>query len=252
VANVEFRRALAHAIDRQEIVDTLAAGMSPVPQTFLSPNQAAYREIEAAVLRYDYDLRRSAELLERNGYQKGADGTYRSEAGRRLELEVRSGPAEQAAKPASVVAGYWQRMGADATAVRLSPQQTQDAQYAATFPAFAVYSRPADVGGLRFLHSSEAPMPSNNFRVQGSGNTSRYMSPEFDALLDTYFRTVPLPDRIGALGRIIYHIADRVTLLGLHYNPQPGAVSNRLAQVSREWPLSFITWNAHEWDLSPS
>ena len=53
VGDLQFRRALAHAIDRQELADTLVAGMSPVAHTFLSTNQAAYRDIEAAVPRYE-------------------------------------------------------------------------------------------------------------------------------------------------------------------------------------------------------
>jgi peptide/nickel transport system substrate-binding protein len=249
VAEVQFRRALAHAIDRQELADTLVAGMSPVPHSFMSPNQAPYRDIEAAVPKYDYDSRRAAQLLEHLGYRKGPDGIYRDEANRRLELELRSGPIEQAAKPASAVADYWQRLGVQATAVRLSPQQAQDNEVVATHPALAVWSRPNDVSGLRFLHSSETRLPSNNFRVSGIGNTSRYMSPEFDALLEAYFKTVPVPERIQALGQIIRHVADQVTLVGLHYNPQPGAISDRVLNVGTEWPAVFITWNAYEWDV---
>ncbi len=48
VADLQLRRALVHAVDRQEVVDTLVAGMSRVPHSFLSPNHAIYRDIEAA------------------------------------------------------------------------------------------------------------------------------------------------------------------------------------------------------------
>ena len=34
----------------------------------------------------------------------------------------------------------------------------------------------------------------------------------------------------------------------LFYNPAPGAASDRVVNVSREWPTVFITWNAQEWD----
>ncbi len=249
VADVQFRRALAHAIDRQEIVDTLVAGLSPVPHTFLSPNQAAYRDIEAAVARYDYDPRTAAQMLEASGYRKGTDGAYRDEANRRLELEVHSQPQEATFKLASAIADYWQRLGVDATAVRISPQQFQDPQYVATFPAFLVFAGPDDVNGLRFLHSSQTRLPSNSFRIPGPGNRSRYINPEFDALLETYFKTVPVPERTQALGQVIRHMADQVTVVGLYYNPIPGGISNRVVNVSKEWPQVFITWNAHEWDV---
>ena len=60
---------------------------------------------------------------------------------------------------------------------------------------------------------------------------------------------MPIPDRIQALGRIVRHIADQVTLVGLSYAPVPGAISDRLVNVSREWSQVFMTWNAHEWDV---
>jgi peptide/nickel transport system substrate-binding protein len=249
LADLQIRRALVHAINRQEIVDTLVAGLSPVHHTFLSPNQAAYRDIEATVPRYDYDPRKAAQMLEASGYRKGPDGTYRDEANGRLELEVRSGPVDAMFKPASAIADYWQQLGVDATAVRIAPQQIRDLQYVATFPAFYVSGGPNDVGALPFLHSSGARLPSNNFRVSGAGNWSRYLSPEFDARLERYFRTVPMPERIQALGQVIHQIADQVTMVGLYFSPNPGAVADRLVGVSNEWPGVFITWNAHEWDV---
>jgi len=137
----------------------------------------------------------------------------------------------------------------DTTPVRLSPQQVQDLQYASTFPAFTVVGGPNDVNALRYMHGSQTRLPSNNFRIAGFGNRSRYMNPEFDGLIETYMKTIPVPQRIEALGRVIYHMADQVTVLGLYYNARPGAISERLLNVSREWPNAFITWNAHEWDL---
>src|SRR4051812_18029088 len=63
--------------DREELVDTLLAGLSPVPHTFLSPNQPDYTDIEAAVPKYEYDVIKAAQMLEGLGYQKGPDGLLR-------------------------------------------------------------------------------------------------------------------------------------------------------------------------------
>ena len=130
-----MRRALVHAINRQEIVDTIVMGMSPVPHSFLSPNQAAYRDIESTGPRYDYDPRRAAQMLEARGFRKATDGMYRDEANQRLQLEVLAGQSEQVAKAALAVADYWQRLGIEATAVRTTPQQAQDVPFMASFPS---------------------------------------------------------------------------------------------------------------------
>ena len=43
--------------------------------------------------------------------------------------------------------------------------------------------------------------------------------------------------------------AEQITVVGLYYNPIPGAISDRVWNVSRDWPSQYITWNAHEWDV---
>jgi peptide/nickel transport system substrate-binding protein len=249
IADVQFRRAMAHGINRQEMADTLVSGQSPVAHTFLSPNQPEYREIEATVRRYDYDPRRAAELLEGLGYRKGPDGVLRDESNQRLQVEVRSPPEEETSKAAATIADYWQRLGVDATPVRPSAQQFADQQWVATLPAYSTFGGVNDVASLRFMHSSHARMPSNNFRVAGAGNRYRYMNPEFDALQETYYRTVPHSDRIQVLGQIIRHHAEVVAPLGLYYNPRPGASAHRVTNVGDEWPAVYMVWNAHEWDV---
>ena len=75
------------------------------------------------------------------------------------------------------------------------------------------------------------------------------MNSELDALIDTYFRTVPMPDRVGVLGQIVRHTTDQITVIGLAYLPTPGAIANRVQGVGAEWSSALITWNAYEWDV---
>src|SRR5207248_6581696 len=89
VGNLQFRRALLHAIDRQQMAETLMAGTVPAAHAFLSPSDPAYAAIESDIVRYDYDPRRAAELLEGLGFTRGADGGYRDTAGQRLGVEIR-------------------------------------------------------------------------------------------------------------------------------------------------------------------
>ncbi|MBM2843999.1 MAG: hypothetical protein HW404_1836 [Anaerolineales bacterium] len=246
VGDLRFRRALVHGIDRQEMVDTLRAGMSPVPHSTLEPNRADYREIEASIRSYTYDPRRAAELLQEIGSTRGPDGAYRDAAGQRLEVEVRTTGGDEGFKAGVAIADYWQRLGVGATAVPVPQQRAQDLEYVATFPAFFV--RNGSVLSPRVYHSSATLLPSNDFRG-APGNWSRYMNPELDALIDTYLRTIPIPERIQVLGQIARHMADQVTIIGLAYPTAPGAISKRLLNVSTQWSGQQITWNAHEWEL---
>lgn len=247
MTDLRFRQALAHGMDRQEYVDTVVGGMSPVPHSLLSPNQPQYREIEASIPKYGYDPRRAAQLLEEVGYRRDPAGAYRDAAGARLELEIRNFSPDP--KHATTVASYWEQLGLATTPTQISSQRAQDLEYVATFPALLIRNRPNDVGSLRFYHSSQTPLASNSYRI-ASPNHSRYMSPELDALIDGYFTTVSIAERTRTLGQIVRHVADQVTVVGLFYNPIPGAFSSRLVNAGTHWYHPLVTWNIHEWDAA--
>jgi len=78
------------------------------------------------------------------------------------------------------------------------------------------------------------------------------MNAELDGLVETYVRTIPLPERISVLGRIIRHVAEQLPVMGLYYSGTPDAFANRLANVStrsRGTTGTNPAWNAHEWDV---
>ena len=250
VGDARFRRALLYALDRQSLSDSLQFGMGPVGHSFMSPNQPAYAEIEAGLPHYDYEPRVAERMLAELGYTRGDDGVLRSAANDRLEVELRTGPVEQAARPGAAIADYWQRMGVATSYYRMTPQQQQDSEYRSTFPAFTVLNQANDVMGFYNLHSTRAPLPANRFRVVGGfGNVGRYMNSELDGLIDRYFMTVQPPERIQVLGPILFHIADQLPLMGIYYNPRPEAIAERLVGASRDRTGGQITWNAHEWDI---
>jgi peptide/nickel transport system substrate-binding protein len=247
IADVRFRRALLYAIDRQNMADALALGMSPVAHTMLSPNQPQYQEIEARVPRYAYDPRRAAELLEELSYRKGPDGIYRDVSDGRLELELRSVGGDQVGLASQAIADTWRGLGLAVNTSVVRPQQAQSAEYTAAFPAFLVRAHPTDGVGVASLHSSRTLLPENNFRVTQADNTSRYMNPALDALVDRYRATVPVPERIQVLGEIVNHVADQVVAAGLYYIAVPTAVAHRVVNVT---PAErFSAWNSYAWDV---
>lgn len=244
VSNPAFRRALLHAVDRQQLVDALLLGRSSIAHSFLFPGQAQYQAIEARLSRYDYDPRRAAQMLEALGYSRAGDGMFRDSAGQPLSVELRTYTVDVNQKATLTVADFWQRVGVAVTPNVMSPQAAQNNEYVFTYPAFILQRYTSDVGGLRNLHSSRTPLPENNFR---SGNVSRYVNAEFDALLDRYFSTIPLNERTEVLGQIIFHIADQLTQMGLFFDAEPTVLSGRLQNVAARWPSSTQAWNAHQW-----
>jgi peptide/nickel transport system substrate-binding protein len=246
--DVQFRRALIHALNRQELVDTLQEGMVPVAHAFVSPTEPFYAEVEPGIVRYAHDPARAAQLIESLGYARGGDGFYRDVAGQRITLEVRTS-AEDDTHESGVftVADQWKRAGLAAEPFLIPQAQRNDREYNATYPGIRFWRLPNDADDLRRYTSKDAPQPENRFN---GGNRARYMNPAFDALIDRYMSTIPLADRTAILREIVHHMTDQVIIIGLWYNTEPVFIGNRVVNVTvRDAGPTTEAWNAHEWDV---
>ncbi len=242
VADVRFRRALLHAIDRQDIVDTMQAGIGGVAHHYIGPDWAEYRDVEPAIVRYEYDPRLTAQILDGMGFARGGDGVYRDPAGQRFTVEIRTTQVDINSKSSFTVADNWQRFGVPSEVAIVPPQRTNEREYRSTFPAFELIRPNATLTSFESFKSSEAPLPETNW---AGANRSRYRSAELDALIDRYFVSIPPNERMQALKEIVHHTTDQLTNLGLVYDPPLRLVANRVKNVP-----AGVPWQAHEWDVT--
>jgi peptide/nickel transport system substrate-binding protein len=249
VADLRFRRALMHALDREEMATTLMAGLTKAAHIIMNPGQPEYADLEASVPHYDYDVRRAAQLIEELGYTKGGDGLYHGPGTEPLSVEIRtSGGDDLQEKSMFSAADYWQRIGVSVDAIAVPPQRSLDREYRNTFPAFDVKRQPNDIDAFPRMHSSQTPLPENGY--VGS-NFSRYQNPEFDRLIETYLVTIPKDQRIQVAYAIARHVAENLVVMGLFYQAEPTMVANRVQNVQVEKVGgSTHMGNAYEWDVT--
>lgn len=242
--DVAFRRALLHAIDRQQIVETLEYGMVPIAHTFLSPTDSTYPLVESSIVKYDYDPRRATQLIEGLGYVR-RDGIFHDSAGQRLSLDTRTNPGHE--QRISAIGDYFRQVGIAAEPFIIPDVRRTDREFNTTFPGVRLWRLPNEVGDISRLHSRDAPLPENRFN---GGNRSRYMNAEFDAMIDRYLSTIPHPERVSILAQIIHHMTDQLPVMGIHYNTEPVMISKRLMNVTaRDVGETTEAWNAHLWDV---
>ncbi len=250
VANLQLRKALLHAIDRQQLADELMGGLVPVADIMFTPDTPEYRELESAIVRHPYDVQRAAQLIEGLGYTRGADGGIRDSSGQRLAFETRAAAQRDIhVKTLFPVVDYWQRLGIQVEPLVLSAQRATDREEQATFPAFQVLRQPSGVDRLVAFHSSEARLPERNF--VGSNN-GRYMNPELDALIDRFRVTIPRGERMQVARQIVAHLTDQLPVLPLFYDATPSLIANRLKGVTTLTGSEDgrQTWNVHEWEVT--
>jgi peptide/nickel transport system substrate-binding protein len=250
VLNLQFRRALLHAIDRQQMVDVLQFGMTAVGHTFVSPKEPEYRALESSIVKYDYDQRRAAQMLEELGYTKGPDGVLRDRAGQKLTVQTRTSLGDELQEKTMYAAGDdWRRLGVDIDVHLVPPQRAADAPYRATFPAFDVKRQAGTLAYAANFHSNRVALPENNYLV--SGNNSRYRNPALDAAIDRYFTTIPMGPRLEAAAQVVNHISDQVAWMGMFHQTDPHVLANRIRNVTiPEASGATLLYNVHEWDVT--
>jgi peptide/nickel transport system substrate-binding protein len=250
VADVRFRRALLHAIDRQQMIEALGGGISPIAHSIVGPDIAEYREIQGSEVRYDFDLQRATQMVQDLGYAKGPDGTFVDPSGQKLGVSIwTTTRSEIQPRIVLAVADYWKQLGVDVEPNMIPPQRIGDREYRAQFPAFEMVSGTNGVSSeeIRRMLSSSTPLPENRFTA--TGNNSRYRNPENDALIERYLTTIPRDDRMQALRELIHHRTDQLPSMGLLYEVEFTIYYERLSNVTSRGPRSAQTWNAHLWEL---
>jgi len=250
VTDVRFRRAMLHALDRQQMADTFTLGQSSIAHTWLDPNSEEHRDVEGSITRYDYDPRRSVQMIEGLGYTRGPDGVFQDASGQKLSVSIYTTiRSEIQPKITLAIADYWQRVGVGVEPVFVPIQRIGDREYRAQFPAFEMISgapspMPEDV---RRFHSASTPLPENRFQI--TGNNARYRSPELDSFIDRYITTVPKTERMQALAQIVRHQTDQLPNMGLFYEIDSTLIGARLVGVGPRSARSSQAWNSHEWDI---
>ncbi len=249
LSDVAFRRALLHAIDRQQLVDILLDGRSSVAHVFLGPNEPEYDAIETSIQRNDYDPRRSAQLLESLGYTRAADGLLRDRASQQLAVEIRADPGDTEQKAMHAVADAWHQAGVVVDQVVIPAQRMRDPEYLVTYPAFHVRGESSRItGAITNYLSANAALPE---KAWIGANRGIYRDPELDEAVARYFGTVPIDQRVDALRTAIRRVTDQRPTMNLFYSLQFTLIANRVANMepSRSSGAASKTWNSHLWDV---
>lgn len=250
VLNLQFRKALLHAIDRQAMADSLMAGLVPLAHGPLDPSSREFKATEASTVKYEFDPRRATQLIESIGYTRGVDGMFRDGAGQPLAVDIRGAASRDIhVKGLFPIANNWQQVGVGAETVVISAQQASDLRdQAEGYRAFQLLRQNYHLARLVSYHSTEARLPARNYT---GSNNGRYMNAEMDALIERYQTTVPWADRIQVAGQILHHMTDQLPVMPLFYDMEIAVVSNRTQNATPLLvPGQSQVWNAQEWDIT--
>jgi peptide/nickel transport system substrate-binding protein len=238
--DVSLRRALAQAIDRQELIDALVEGQGKIANTLIAPGQDYFAEADGLVTRYPYDLRQADQLLNQAGYARGSDSVYVHPSAGRLRLEVKTLEGGQNEAEMTIIADQLRRAGLDVSEGVVPAAQIQDGQVRASFSGVQTTSG----GPIDILSSKNTPRPENRWQGHNRGS---WANPEFDRLIGLFETTLDRPERAHYIAQAAKLYSDEVPSIPLYYNvrvvPYVSALKGPIAMAP---PL----WNVHLWELT--
>lgn len=244
--DVRFRRALLHAINRQELVDTVQAGYGGINHSVVDPSDVDFQDAERRVLKYEYDPAKAIEMIGALGFTRGSDGIFRGGGNEPLSMEIRSSQGTTDEKALFAIADYFKRVGVAADAFVIPEQMSEDREWRAAFPALAMQRGGYGPAQLPRYGTSQIPTAANRY---SSPQFSAYSNAEFDALLQRYEKTIPLRERVQIFGDIVFHMTDVVNQLPLFFTVDVEMVHDRLLNVMPKYKDGTTAFNAHEWEL---
>jgi peptide/nickel transport system substrate-binding protein len=241
--DVRFRRAVAHAIDKQALIDGLLHGMGTPADTFIVPQSAYFPASDRVITRYPLDPRRMDQLLNEAGYSKGSDGMYASPAEGKIELVVWAAQGTQNEGEITIMSDSFKRAGIDARPYALPQALALDAQAAANFPALHATS---NINGFEppidRLRADRIPTPENRWTGNNRGS---WNNPAFGALVNEFDVALARTERERLVAEMMRLLSDEVPGYPLYYNFGVVAHSKELQGIRQG--ASNWSWSLHEW-----
>lgn len=231
------RRAVAHAIDKEQILESAYGGIGSVANSILTPNIFGFSE-EAAEAFPDFDPERAKELLAEAGWEPGPGGILVKD-GRRFEISYGSIPGTSDNIRDQLIQANLKEVG-----ISMKIESEEQAAYLddlrrGKWPLAGMLFAATDPDVLfTVLHSSS---------IGPAWNTARYENPELDSLLEQARRTADSEQRAALYEQVQMLVAEEVPYIP-YYNIEnayatSAAVRNLKVDVQAFWDL-YDTWLA--------
>ena len=198
--DVRVRVAVAHAINKEEILKTTYEGIGSVAHTPLSPATWGYNKaLEQQA--YPYNPDRARQLLGEAGWRAGPDGILVKD-GRPFRVRLWSGNV-----PPPLIDAQLQQAQLRAVGIDAQLNAIEQAPYLA-----AIRRGDHDLGGMLFVSADPDVLYiiSHSSQITAGWNTAFYRSAELDRLLEQGRTTLDTRQRFQIYTRIQEHIIRNV------------------------------------------
>ncbi|MCO5220710.1 MAG: ABC transporter substrate-binding protein [Thermomicrobiales bacterium] len=217
------RQALAHAVDREAIVEAVIQGNATLATGPINP--AIEWAYNPNVTTYDYDEDRARDLLAEAGWTEGSGGILEKD-GEQLSFTIYSTAGNSTREQINTaLQQYFAAVGADAKLEFLEPNVFDQNMFSFEFDAL-----------MHFSQLQPDPDLINYYGTDRGNNYFGYSNPEVDELLAQGRATVDQAERAEIYGRFQEILADDLPVIFFYYPHEIDVINNRVENYP---PLDF-------------
>jgi len=247
--DVKVRKALVHAINREELVQALFEGKQKVAHHNISQIDPAYTVDPSKVSIYNFNRRESERLLDEAGWKKGADG-IREKDGQKLSLQFMTTAGNKVRENVqTMLQGQWKNAGVEVI-IKNEParvffgETTKKRKYGA-MAMYAWVSIP-DSTNRSTLHSTSIATEKNGWAGQ---NYTGWANKTTDTLIDQFETEFNLAKRNEIAQKIVKEYTNDVPVIPLYYRADISVTPKNITGYRMTGHQFYETFEIENWNL---
>lgn len=245
LSELNVRRAITHAINKKEMIDSLLGGKVKQAIHFATTIDPWYT---SDVKTYDYNRKEASRLLDEAGWKMGPKG-YREKNGKTLTLNLRaSAGLKLIENQQAYIQAQLKAVGIEVQ-IKNEPQRvffsetTQKRKF--DMALFSWISNP-ELSPRSVVHSSMIPSEKNSWAGQ---DYTGYNNPEMDKLVDQLENEFSLAKRKQLAKKILQLYANDIFVIPLYYRPTNTVVPQEMKNFVLSGHQFYETLNVENWSL---
>jgi len=242
------RQAIAYALDKQLIVDTLQDGQTIPAYTSIAPALPAYQLMEQmGAQKYQFDLQQATRLLNDAGWTKGGDGTYRNGAGQQIAFDITASNQPKNVQEASAVAAQYTAFGIPSNPTPYPAAAQNAVEIRHTYKGFLIWPASSFSNALDGFQSGQIGTEQNRYRGNNYGG---WRSADYDRIYEQFGVTLETQKSQELVAQMMKLVADDVGAIPLYYVALGVAFRKGIVGPGGAAPdQAANAWNIHTWDV---
>jgi len=243
--DLRVRRALAHAVDRDQINEALFDGQGYMTDHWV-PSQLPYAsEVDRAVTHYPFDARQVAQLMTEAGFTKDSSGFYNDASGNRFRPQYVADGSPTFVREMDIINATWSGLGISMDPQVLPGNIGNVNEYRTTFPDMYTSTTGAQEVQLDVFSSAQIATAAKRW---AGNNRGGWENAEFDRLWNAFNSTLDRKERDRQVIDMMKVVTDQLPGIMLYFNVDPLAHSAAIKGPELQTPETLVLWNMHDWE----